>query len=170
MPWPCLGPCLMRTRCSTCQLSVCSVPQASLEKKLRAANLQKRNAERSNELSAVMREVRLLHVLLAQLQWCEACRRMLQENICACSGNPLGRLCHESGFEGTDVVQCAGMSSVEIFLQAELQKLEKKLADALDALKVEQASNERANRRAALDQHRLEQVLVACAVLHGHMH
>jgi hypothetical protein len=50
-------------------------------------------------------------------------------------------------------------------LQAELQKLEKKLADALDALKVEQASNERANRRAALDQHRLEQVLEPCSVL-----
>lgn len=50
----------------------------------------------------------------------------------------------------------------KVRLQAELQKLEKKLADALDALKVEQASNERANRRAALDQHRLEQVPNSC--------
>lgn len=33
------------------------VLQASLEKKLRAANLQKRNADRANELSAVMRQV-----------------------------------------------------------------------------------------------------------------
>lgn len=31
--------------------------QASLEKKLRAATLQKRNADRANELSAVMRQV-----------------------------------------------------------------------------------------------------------------
>jgi hypothetical protein len=53
---------------------MCCVPQASLEKKLRAANLQKRNAERSNELSAVMREVRLLHILLAQLLMRNACR------------------------------------------------------------------------------------------------
>lgn len=44
--------------------------QASLEKKLRAANLQKRNAERSNELSAVMREVRLLPFLLQPLDAC----------------------------------------------------------------------------------------------------
>lgn len=42
--------------------------------------------------------------------------------------------------------------------QVELQKLEKKLADAMDALKVEHLSSEKASRRAALEQHRLEQV------------
>lgn len=42
--------------------------------------------------------------------------------------------------------------------QVELQKLEKRSADALDALKVEQASAEKAGRRAALEQHRLDQV------------
>lgn len=31
--------------------------QASLEKKLKAANLQRRNADRANELAAVMRQV-----------------------------------------------------------------------------------------------------------------
>jgi hypothetical protein len=45
----------------------CVLVQASLEKKLRAANLQKRNADRANELSAVMRQVHLALQLLAQL-------------------------------------------------------------------------------------------------------
>ena len=44
--------------------------------------------------------------------------------------------------------------------QAEIQKLEKKLADALDALKQEQLSSERSRMRDALEQYRLEQQLV----------
>lgn len=39
-----------------------------------------------------------------------------------------------------------------------MQKAEKKVMDALEALKVEQASSEKAGRRAALEQHRLEKV------------
>ena len=35
--------------------------QASMEKKLKAANLGKRNADRANELTAVMRQVQPLH-------------------------------------------------------------------------------------------------------------
>jgi hypothetical protein len=58
---------VLNSECVPCVL------KASLEKKLRAANLQKRNAERSNELSAVMREVRLLRSLPARLQTLVAC-------------------------------------------------------------------------------------------------
>jgi len=45
-----------------------------------------------------------------------------------------------------------------LFSQAEVQKLETKLLDAMEALKVEQASSERGSRRAALEQHRLDRV------------
>lgn len=65
---------------------MCLVLQASLEKKLRAANLQKRNAERSNELSAVMREVRLLRILPAQL--------FDAQGLPAVSGSCIGLTCH----------------------------------------------------------------------------
>lgn len=47
-----------------------------------------------------------------------------------------------------------------LFSQAEVQKLETKLLDAMEALKVEQASSERGSRRAALEQHRLERVRI----------
>lgn len=41
----------------------------------------------------------------------------------------------------------------------EMQKLEKKLDSALDALKQEQLSSEKARQRDALEHHRLEQLL-----------
>jgi hypothetical protein len=82
------------------------------------------------------------------------------------------QICHVAAFAASNLLLATVLRALlrhqpaEILWQAELQKLEKKLADALDALKVEQASNERANRRAALDQHRLEQVPSRCRVPH----